>query len=1666
MTVSQYLGSQAYNASFNTDEYVIKNTGSFTVSVPLVQLRGITEAIGLNLTLNFTSCKKGQLGLPDGWGLGLPFVANGKSMVVDGKTFVIDPHWSDSSGHKSGLRYLNDHGSRFEQIIPPQLLPEGGGRYGFKMSYGNGSVGYFDATGKLVLQTDLFGNKIRYSYVKSTADIFNNRLSTITDSFGQVVKFGYGPNNIVITLPDDSSIIIEYSETGVKKITNQIGAVTFLSYEDYLSHTVISSIDYPTGLKTNLTYTGLSYLDANGKKVERPAVRNLSHLDLKGRFLDNVRYAYGMNSGGNNFSGANAGYRQSPDSDKLMDSGNVHYYYDIAEQKTDQNNHILTAVTTMFNYLHIPVTEIHYLFDDNGHGTKSRRNKYSYDIPIDMHARSINMSKPTKTVHSSYDHKNKKWIDTAQARAKYNEFGNVIVSQQYDLSTGTPVLISERNHRYSETSWGGNIPQQTDFIDSVTGKRKRLLYTLTNDQKCIASTEVQTKAKDDIDFVPYKTKAFTYDEHGRNIGWSLCWTAGSPQSKEDDLIISETISYSYNPDTHELSTVSKDANGYNRVSVYDMRLPAGPCLNLQNPRMSTIHFEYDSFGRCVKKINALNHTSTSVYKIASMDGVNLVETTQQNNYQLRITYDARGKAVLFEDNGDPTAKTPVLNRVIRKGTFNCLGLKTSETNITGHTISYEYDSLNRTTAVLDPLGNKATTVYDDCALTVQNFMNGELKQVTKVNGLGKTIREELHSDSASDQAGQIRCLISTHDGFGQVLTEAHSSITPQGSHVNATKDFKYNPDGNVTKIIFQGMPEDTKLWVQKTKEIRYSIHGSPTKTTHAVDYAGQDPLKTEGETLYYDAVGNLTKIVNQHGQEEILKYNENSLLESRSKYGGETLYFDYNAADQLTTTKMGTIEKRTSYHNNNLIKTISTPDGTIAYNYSLDGTAKGITYADGRSASFIKDAYSRITKTILPDGSTVTYTYNQLGQVETSTLGSVTLTHEWGSVNHCHGVLVAKSLKNGEEVQNTQFSYDGFGCINHTHVTNGLSDTMFSAHATRDGSNNLVSLQLSSEVVSDASVNQTREMRYDGLKQLIEVTSTPVNEQKSTESYRYDGAFNVISKNIDGHEENYSYNTLNQLTSGLATYDTNGRMTSDINGYTYDFDARDRLIKAGVDKDKVLHHLYGPQGALSSITDGEEEEKFYPIGGSMATTQTNSKKKDNEWHKILWSDNVPAACVSDTQITTYSGAEGSINLHSTSKNNSSVSISAYGEVKSDSPLTRSNSFNWNSQYSDPASGLTYMRARWYSPHSKRFLSLDPKLTSNRYAYCAGNPIGNVDPLGESAASIIAGFFVGLASVALVEVGGEFLLAAYGATTTTFASTAAASVSGAVGSLTGGLTSAGASGEKVTGRMVLTDLLAGAVGGAAGAGLGGSLGQYSMKLAMEANYTRNAIVNIGSITSSTTGGLAGAVASGGVSSLMMQQPFFSNANAVNMSLGFLAGGLGGLLESGAALGKRNLTVLPVTIKEGEFHLIKPIDDLSENQNGKKLLNYHKDDPNDMTELLSNTIQAMSFDNGQTSGPVDTIVVHGNRNIIAVGVQPRSADAMNYVRPISGRRFAKYLTEHAFTEHVDDPLKLVSCYGSCNNAQLIADALNRDVWTAEGKMTGLETNLSVFHPKSRG
>lgn len=123
----------------------------------------------------------------------------------------------------------------------------------------------------------------------------------------------------------------------------------------------------------------------------------------------------------------------------------------------------------------------------------------------------------------------------------------------------------------------------------------------------------------------------------------------------------------------------------------------------ENRLAYSLKWEYDRLGNIVKESNALGEVTTREYDLNG----NLVSERGPNpKYYKRFEYDKRDRlvvsAIVNEDG----------RQLITRYGYDDAGNKTSETDISGNTTSYEYDELNRVIKVtMPPVIDEDNTIY-------------------------------------------------------------------------------------------------------------------------------------------------------------------------------------------------------------------------------------------------------------------------------------------------------------------------------------------------------------------------------------------------------------------------------------------------------------------------------------------------------------------------------------------------------------------------------------------------------------------------------------------------------------------------------------------------------------------------------------------------------------------------------------------------------------------------------------------------------------------------------------------------------------------------------------------------------------------------------------------
>ncbi len=359
---SSYQGSQAYNNSLFGNEEVNLQTGSLLLNRNLLHIAGITNDINLKLDLIYTNDSEriSPFWLPAGWSFNLSYLTLNSNQIeqsanINGRNYIIDDNWVDNSGYSSGLKYINNHAIKFVTVIPDKALTckLDKRKYRYKYSGTNGVNQYFDATGKLLAQDNRFGSCISYYY--TLGGVYQSFLTRIVDSYGQEFKVTYNPNKISITNENSTLSSFEYtSDKGVLSFSDALGYKTNYSYTQYIGKNLLTQISYPSGLITQVAYTKIPYKSCNNENNQLTAVSELKQISATNKLLNKTEYTYGLATNGSNFTGHTLGLCIGENTDKLEDSNNYSFRYDVTIKKYGDNSSPSQTSRLYYNFMHLP----------------------------------------------------------------------------------------------------------------------------------------------------------------------------------------------------------------------------------------------------------------------------------------------------------------------------------------------------------------------------------------------------------------------------------------------------------------------------------------------------------------------------------------------------------------------------------------------------------------------------------------------------------------------------------------------------------------------------------------------------------------------------------------------------------------------------------------------------------------------------------------------------------------------------------------------------------------------------------------------------------------------------------------------------------------------------------------------------------------------------------------------------------------------------------------------------------------------------------------------------------------------------------------------------------------------------------------------------------------
>ncbi len=593
----------------------------------------------------------------------------------------------------------------------------------------------------------------------------------------------------------------------------------------------------------------------------------------------------------------------------------------------------------------------------------------------------------------------------------------------------------------------------------------------------------------------------------------------------------------------------------------------------------TTEYEHDNFG---------NVTSTTQY----VDGEPVVTTS---------TYDANGNR-----------KTETRTRTVGNGT---------QTMVT----QYVYDSLNRLTKTIDPLGGVSETRYNKAGQVERTIDKRGNATVNTINDLGQ-VTLVTYPDQTTEG--------STYDKEGRRL----SSTGRDGK----TTNYEYDAVGRLEKTIFPaptGQPRPTTRTVynhsgqvttsfdERNNPTHYEYEpgtGRRTAVVNAKDERTEYTLGGNGQTLAVeDAKGNVTRTVydaNGRATETRLPVvtgeDPTSILTLYDAAGRrfgtmdqarKVVLFNYDELGRLTQT--------VQFIGDPTDPQADPPARFLVTRFEYDEVGNRVAQYDAmagpgneRDTRFAYDALGRMTqKTYPPDVNghrdVETYTYDANGNRLTKAVGGVTTTYTYDAMNR---VLSETPSGSGAGTESIHYTYqDGGGRLSKKEIKRG-TDVVRSIAFTYDDRGRI---QTQSTPEGAGAFPDTLTFGYDAAGNRTSVTAPAPYGTVTTD-------YDELNRPKDVHVPGVS-GTVH------VTYDPNGNRESIAypNGVTtsYQYNEQNRLtlLEHAAASSTIASYSYtlGPSGNRTNVEEQPsgrtihwDYDDLYRLTGEAITDSTNGNR--------------------------------------------------------------------------------------------------------------------------------------------------------------------------------------------------------------------------------------------------------------------------------------------------------------------------------------------------------------------------------------------------------------------------------------------------------------------------
>ncbi len=1182
---------------------------------------------------------------------------------------------------------------------------------------GNSTYIEYDSIGNNTAVLDALGNK--------TENIFNKTGLTITSKApnGGITEFKYDKNGNLIATTDAEGYVstVEYdSMNRIVKTTDPLGLITEYSY-DSMGNLIAEKNN--NGVNNSYAFDAvgnmISSTDALGQK-------NIYCYDLNGNLVEMKSY----------------------------DGTSTKYTYDLYKNRT--------SVT------YPDGSEDKYTYDLAGNVIEMSKNGRVYSYEFDKINRVSSVTDPlnqtTSYEYNIYDLVTK--TTNADGTVKintYDKVGNLVksidengnpVSFEYDavyrLKTATYANNSSNTYTYDSV---GNLLSFTDNNGNKTQyKYSPLGYVTAMRNANGAVTDYVRDASGNVltetDALDNSTK-YTYSKAGQLLTQTL--PNGAVYTTEYDALgrtikttepvsLSKTYKYNAKGDVESVTDQSGRVTSY----IYDV--------------MHRVTTSTDAKGNATKFVYDANGNLSSLISATG----SVVQYTYNKVDQVTSELDPAGK--LSEYSYDPVGNLTSITETggrVTSYTYDKVGNILSETNAKGNKKTYSYDFVYNLISESDYKGNKSTYLYDNNGNLISFADRLNYKTVYTYDSMN-------NQTSVTDAEG--RKISYEYDKLNRLVAVTESD--------SVSSEYTYDEVGNVTYAAGYTYTYDLAGNITSSKDAL----GNVTEYIYNTNGMLETVKNANGTKVNYD-YDELDRLIQKSYDKEtvaLYTYDADGNRISMDDVAGTTGY-EYDKNGMITAVKLsnGTSKIGYEYDVYGNITKLSYPDGTaVSYKYDEINQLVAITNREGENTAFKYDANGNVTEVHRPNGTYTLLSYDKNDRV--------TLVRNYGALNlfgvNSTTVLLSRYGytydKSGNIIKENKFEFStGSNCDFFAYILAKVFNKSETTTYSYDSRNQLTEEKSSEDWLFFRDKTESTKYEYDHLGNRISKTTDEgktkykynkagqlVKEitEDGTIKYSYDKSGNLVevdNPGLFGKTKTYTYNAENKLTSVkedknllmAALYDGDGEriytITSNscldlpcINDKNAKNLGRKDSNEIDINDELIINSLFIPNG-ISSCEYYNFDVTGYINDINTQYTQVLMEYGANEKVTAAYEYGVnrESAEINDRQYYYEYDGKGSVTSVTSTLGTAvtTYSYDAYGNA-TQTGLNIPNPYGYNAEYTDDATDLQYLRARYYNPSTGTFITADSylgeltiPLSMNRYIYGHNNPANGSDPSGNN-----------------------------------------------------------------------------------------------------------------------------------------------------------------------------------------------------------------------------------------------------------------------------------------------------------------------------------------------